>query len=124
MRAAAVLRKAGLPYRHIAEAFGVAASTVWRWSRDGLRIWEQEHRPEDLAAALMNLMPLDAMKEATRPARRPRTPAPVPEDDTAAHRSALVRKDPAAYRPMFPGVPDDLPYVWPASDRTGDAADA
>ncbi len=30
-----------------------------------------------------------------------------------AHRSALVRKDPGWYGPMFPGVPDDLPYVWP-----------
>jgi hypothetical protein len=31
-----------------------------------------------------------------------------------SHRSALVRKDPAYYGPLFPGVPDDLPYVWPA----------
>jgi len=30
-----------------------------------------------------------------------------------SHRSALVRKDPAHYRPLFPDVPDDLPYVWP-----------
>jgi hypothetical protein len=30
-----------------------------------------------------------------------------------SHRSALVRKDPAYYRPRFPDVPDDLPYVWP-----------
>jgi hypothetical protein len=44
-------------------------------------------------------------------------------DDTfhRSHRSALVRKDPATYAPLFPGVPDDLPYVWPASDRTGDS---
>ncbi|MFG2621219.1 MSMEG_6728 family protein [Streptomyces sp. NPDC048507] len=34
-----------------------------------------------------------------------------------SHRSALVRKDPAFYRELFPGVPDDLPYVWPSSDR-------
>jgi hypothetical protein len=34
-----------------------------------------------------------------------------------SHRSALVRKDADFYRPLFPGVPDDLPYVWPASDR-------
>ncbi|MFG3194387.1 MSMEG_6728 family protein [Streptomyces omiyaensis] len=34
-----------------------------------------------------------------------------------SHRSALVRKDPAHYRDLFPGVPDDLPSVWPASDR-------
>src|SRR4051794_3311274 len=30
-----------------------------------------------------------------------------------SHRSALVRKDPDHYRPLFPDVPDDLPYVWP-----------
>ncbi|MFJ1967740.1 MSMEG_6728 family protein [Streptomyces sp. NPDC087903] len=34
-----------------------------------------------------------------------------------SHRSALVRKDPEFYVPRFPDVPDDLPYVWPASDR-------
>jgi len=35
-----------------------------------------------------------------------------------SHQSALVRKDPAHYRRFFPDVPDDLPYVWPASDRS------
>jgi Pyrimidine dimer DNA glycosylase len=34
-----------------------------------------------------------------------------------SHRSSLVRKDPGYYRAHFPDVPDDLPYVWPASDR-------
>ncbi|GAQ66513.1 MULTISPECIES: MSMEG_6728 family protein [Streptomyces] len=34
-----------------------------------------------------------------------------------SHRSALLRKDPDLYAGSFPGVPDDLPYVWPASDR-------
>jgi hypothetical protein len=36
--------------------------------------------------------------------------------DTAYHRShqsALLRKDPEHYRVAFPGVPDDLEYVWP-----------
>ena len=31
-----------------------------------------------------------------------------------AHQSALVRKDPGFYAARFPGVPDDLEYVWPA----------
>ena len=40
------------------------------------------------------------------------------EDVHVSHRSALVRKDPDFYRPLFgAGVPDDLPYVWPVSDR-------
>ena len=36
-------------------------------------------------------------------------------DDTVhrSHQSALVRKDPAYYRPLFPDAPDDLPYHWP-----------
>jgi hypothetical protein len=36
------------------------------------------------------------------------------EDFHRSHRSALVRKDPGFYGPLFPGVPADLPYVWPA----------
>lgn len=31
-----------------------------------------------------------------------------------SHQSNLIRKDPAHYRPRFPGVPENLPYVWPA----------
>lgn len=35
-----------------------------------------------------------------------------------SHQSALLRKDPAYYRPRFGvDVPDDLPYEWPVSDR-------
>lgn len=32
-----------------------------------------------------------------------------------SHQSNLIRKDPQIYVPLFPGVPDDLPYVWPVS---------
>ena len=32
-----------------------------------------------------------------------------------SHQSALLRKDPVLYGPPFPGVPDDLPYVWPVA---------
>ena len=31
-----------------------------------------------------------------------------------SHRSALVRKDFGHYGPLFPDVPGDVPYVWPA----------
>lgn len=30
-----------------------------------------------------------------------------------SHQSSLLRKDPEHYGPLFPGVPDDLDYVWP-----------
>ncbi|WP_320781746.1 MSMEG_6728 family protein [Streptomyces sp. CRN 30] len=36
-----------------------------------------------------------------------------------SHRSALVRKEPEVYAALFPEAPDDLPYVWPDSDRAG-----
>lgn len=39
-----------------------------------------------------------------------------------SHRSALLRKDPDWYGPRFPGVPDDLPYVWPV--RSAEAVEA
>lgn len=55
--------------------------------------------------------------------RRPRPQAKLPKrgvppwlGDEAFHRShqsSLLRKDPEWYAPRFPGVPDDLPYVWP-----------
>ena len=32
-----------------------------------------------------------------------------------SHQAALVRKDPEHYRPLFPTVDAELPYVWPAS---------
>jgi hypothetical protein len=40
-----------------------------------------------------------------------------------SHRSALVRKDPDHYRPLFPDVPDDLPYVWPPGPPPDRASD-
>jgi hypothetical protein len=40
-----------------------------------------------------------------------------------SHRSNLVRKAPEFYSPLFPGVPADLPYVWPGTDP-GVPADA
>jgi hypothetical protein len=33
-----------------------------------------------------------------------------------SHRSNLVRKAPEFYEALFPGVPDNLPYVWPGPD--------
>ncbi|MET1052091.1 MAG: MSMEG_6728 family protein [Mycetocola sp.] len=34
-----------------------------------------------------------------------------------SHQSNLIRKAPEHYAPLFPGVPDDLPYVWPPATR-------
>jgi hypothetical protein len=40
------------------------------------------------------------------------------DDFHRSHQSSLLRKEPAHYRPIFGNdVPEDLPYVWPVSDR-------
>lgn len=33
-----------------------------------------------------------------------------------SHQSNLIRKDAEFYGPQFPGIPGDLPYVWPSKD--------
>jgi hypothetical protein len=30
-----------------------------------------------------------------------------------SHQSNLIRKFPERYKPFWPGIPNDLPYVWP-----------
>jgi hypothetical protein len=39
-----------------------------------------------------------------------------------SHRSNLARKAPKIYAELFPGVPDDLPYVWPGPDAAPEGA--
>ena len=34
-----------------------------------------------------------------------------------SHRSRLIQKAPEVYRPLFPGTPEDLEYVWPAPEE-------
>lgn len=38
------------------------------------------------------------------------------EDFHISHQSNLIRKLPEFYGPLFPGVPDNLEYVWPAAE--------
>jgi hypothetical protein len=90
-----------------------------RYGLDVCTVWCEQGRADTCATTLT----LDLAR--TTGITTPRT-----QDDLAAagelppwlgdpgfhrsHQAALVRKDPAFYRPHFP---DDLPYVWPASDR-------
>jgi hypothetical protein len=66
---------------------------------------------------------------ASHGVERLRTQAPLAEAGTLppwfgdpafhrGHQAALIRKDPSLYGPLFPGVPEDLGYVWPV--RRGD----
>lgn len=37
------------------------------------------------------------------------------EDFHLSHKSNLIRKAPEHYAPLWPDVPNDLPYIWPVS---------
>ncbi|MFE4861161.1 MSMEG_6728 family protein [Streptomyces sp. NPDC056670] len=90
------------------------------------RVWTAEGRADTCAATLIgdygrwrHETTVRAQKDLARGGELP--PWMNSEEFHRSHRSALVRKDPDYYRPLFPDVPDDLPYVWPTSDREAGA---
>jgi hypothetical protein len=93
-----------------------------RYGLDVCRVWREYGHQDSCAASLV--AGLAALRPGTPVREQPELAAagelpPWLGDEALhlSHRSALVRKDPARYAALFPGVPDDLPYVWPASDR-------
>ncbi|MFI0356028.1 MSMEG_6728 family protein [Actinomadura sp. 9N407] len=71
-----------------------------------------------LAADLLTARGVESARDQRRLAEAGELPPWLGDPEFhLGHRSALVRKDPGFYGRLFPGVPDDLPYVWPASDR-------
>lgn len=94
-----------------------------RYGLEICRVWRDRGHQDSCAATLV--ADLAAVRPGA-PVRGQRELAGAGElppwlgDDALhrSHRSALVRKDPAFYAERFPGEPDDLPYVWPASDRS------
>ena len=46
----------------------------------------------------------------------PIMPSWIGRDDVhLSHRSNLIRKHPAHYKPIWPDVPDNLEYIWPTN---------
>jgi hypothetical protein len=68
---------------------------------------------EDLrAAGVMSIRPEGQLRKAGL------LPWWLGDDDFhESHRSALIRKDPKRYGPLFPGTRGDLPYVWPVRSQ-------
>jgi hypothetical protein len=84
------------------------------WSRRG----HADTSAITLTADLRSATGLQVVRATAALCRAGDLPPWLGQDDFhRSHQSALVRKDPAHYRPHFPDVPDDLPYVWPPSDR-------
>ena len=103
-----------------------------RYGLEVCRVWTSGGRRDTCAATLTAAFAaLAARPGGGRPVRSQRELRDAGElppwlGDRAFHRShqsALVRKDPAYYGPVFPDVAPDLPYVWPLSDRTPGGTD-
>jgi hypothetical protein len=103
------------------------AVKMWRGSEEALgrytftvcEVWTQSGRADTVAATVgRELEALDIVEVRSQPALAEAGALPWWLGDEAfhlSHRSALVRKDPERYGPLFGDVPDDLPYVWPAT---------
>ncbi|MFC7534932.1 MSMEG_6728 family protein [Actinoplanes sp. GCM10030250] len=96
-----------------------------RYGLDMCAVWTATGRADTCAATLLTDLRAAAGVEHIRTQPELAAAGDLPpwlgdKDLHISHRSALIRKDPGHYRPQFgEELPDDLPYVWPASDRPG-----
>ncbi|MFI7382521.1 MSMEG_6728 family protein [Streptomyces sp. NPDC049813] len=94
-----------------------------RYGLDVCAIWVAEGRADTCATTLVTDFNRHRPGAPVRPQEQLAEAGELPPwlGDPAFHRShqsALLRKAPELYAEAFPDVPDDLPYYWPASDRT------
>ncbi|MFH9574572.1 MSMEG_6728 family protein [Streptomyces sp. NPDC017454] len=93
-----------------------------RYGLEVCRVWRERGHQDSCAASLVSGLavcrPGEPVRDQPELAHAEELPPWLGDDAFhRSHRSALVRKEPEVYAELFPGVPDDLPYVWPASDR-------
>ncbi|MFB8085733.1 MSMEG_6728 family protein [Streptomyces sp. NPDC055992] len=94
-----------------------------RYGLDICAVWTAEGRADTCADTLVRDFRAHRAAVTVRSQDRLGADGDLPQwlgttDFHRSHQSALVRKDPEHYRDRFPRVPDDLPYVWPTSDRS------
>ncbi|MEV0123189.1 MSMEG_6728 family protein [Streptomyces sp. NPDC050703] len=93
-----------------------------RYGLDMCALWVAEGRADTCAATMLTdytaHRPGAPVREQAELAEAGELPFWLgSEEFHISHQSALVRKAPEIYAERFPGVPDDLPYLWPGSDR-------
>jgi Pyrimidine dimer DNA glycosylase len=97
------------------------AEALVRYGLEVCAVWRRAGRPDTCAATLEAELAaaygVRARTQAELEAAGELPPWLGGEEFHRSHRSALVRKEPHWYRRFFPDVADDLPYVWPTSDR-------
>jgi len=81
------------------------------------RVWVEQGFGDTCAATIaadLAAVGIDGLRSQEELAAAGELPAWLGDEALhRSHQSALVRKDPRFYGPRFPGVPDDLPYLWP-----------
>ncbi|MDT5150602.1 MAG: hypothetical protein QOI01_2335 [Mycobacterium sp.] len=99
-------------YEEALVCYGLAISEAW------LQRGHQDTTAATLLADLKAGTGLDGVREQNELIRAGEVPPWLGDQAFhLSHQSSLVRKDPGFYRRLLPDVADDLPYVWPASDR-------
>jgi hypothetical protein len=88
------------------------------------RAWTAAGRPDTCAASMLHEYAGEVRDQAALAGTGDLPPWLGRDDLHLSHRSSLLRKDPDFYRPLFGDIRDDLPYVWPGSDREGTGAAA
>jgi hypothetical protein len=79
-----------------------------------VRTWTSQGRADTVGEKLVPHLHGELERSQDELAEQRMLPPWLGRDDLhRAYRSALVRKDPEFYRPLFPDVADDLEYVWP-----------
>lgn len=118
------LTVAGYGWRHhpAAAMWAGYEEALARYGLDVCAAWCAQGRADTCAATLVTDLTAGTGLPAPRTQAELDSAGELPPwlGDPAFHRShqsALVRKDPGHYRQFFADVPDDLPYIWPGSDR-------
>ena len=89
-----------------------------RYGLEVCAVWAASGRSDTVASTLLAEAGVDVVRSESELAAAGEFPPWLGSDEFhRSHQSSLVRKDPDWYRPHFPDVADDLPYVWPRSDR-------
>lgn len=118
-----VLRAITLPtygWRHhpAARMWRGYAEALVRYGLDVCAVWCATGRADTCARTLLTDLGTGVVRTRRELAAAGELPPWLGDEDVhRSHRSALRRKDPSFYGELFRDVPDDLPYVWPLSDR-------
>lgn len=84
------------------------ATKMWMGYEDALKAYGNACICDWIERGYSNNMPLWEHGDIVMP------PWFGDEDFHKSHQSNLLRKDAEFYGSVFPGVPDNLPYIWPA----------